>query len=280
MTGSNYKIRWDSINAGGGEDLSGASYNMYSTTAEVGPGRSTGSTYVLNAGYQQAWAGRVFTMRVEAQQDSSQTAYSAFSNANKTVTVSSLGGITVADYIAVVENEGPNQMVAIGVVDSIASNTITVDKWSGDHAAMSSSPVGGNDYVYELNGHAINLDQITTSNVNTGVATVDVTASPSNGYTCTIREDGDFSNGIDEIDDVADTAVTAGSEEYGIEKTGDDVSGGGDDDPITGTNTTIMTTASSATDRRLGVIYKASVASDTSGGHYEHTTIYECTVNY
>ncbi len=283
MSGSSYKINWDSINAGGGEDLSGSSYHMYSTVSEVGPGASSGSTYNLDAGYQQWIENLGISMIVEAQATSPETTYSAFSNSGLNVSIASSAGFSVDDYILVVENEGTGQMVAVGKIESIVGSgpyTVTVDKWSGDQASMSATPSGGDDKIYELNGHAVNMGFFSTGSVKTAVSIVELTIDRSGGYTCTVEEDGDFSNGTDEIDDVSDGSVTASNEEYGIEKTGDDVVGSGSDVAITGTASNIMNAIEDVLESRTAVIYKAAIDANTSGGHYEHTAIYKCTGNF
>ncbi|MBU1706042.1 hypothetical protein KKG19_04960, partial [Patescibacteria group bacterium] len=193
MTGSSYKIRWDSVNTGGGEDISGSLYNLRSTMSEVGPGNSSGTTYNLRAGYRQAGMEiPFFYAELHAQDDSSQEAYSAFSNAGKTVTVADTTGYVVDDYIVVVENEGGSEMLAAGKIASVTPTVITVDKWSGDNATMSSSPAGGDDYVYELSTNTIALDTMITSVIQTGTAMVLTLTNAQNGYACTITEDGNF----------------------------------------------------------------------------------------
>lgn len=283
MSGSSYKINWDSINTGGGEDLTGSSYHMYSTVSEVGPGASSGSTYNLDAGYQQNDWELSLSMIVEGQASSPATTYSAFDNSGLTVSIASSTGFAADDYILVVENEGEDQMVAVGMITGITGSgpyTVAVDKWSGDNAAMSATPAGGDDVIYELNGGALDLGTLNSADVKTGVSMLDVTNNNGGGYDCGVMEDGNFRDGTNEINDVADGDVSLGSEEYGIEKTGDNVSGAGSDVAITGTKTDIATSTGTNDDARTMAIHKAVITPATPAGNYGHTMSYYCTVNF
>jgi len=50
---ANYRIESDSINVGGTEDSSSASYNLRDTVGEIGTGLSNSTSYNLKAGYRQ-----------------------------------------------------------------------------------------------------------------------------------------------------------------------------------------------------------------------------------
>ena len=72
-----------------------------------------------------------------------------------------------------------------------------------------------------LSSNAINLNTLTTSAVNTASHTISVTTN-TGGYTARIYEDDNLCrivlpcNSANDIADVADGAVTANSEEYGL----------------------------------------------------------------
>lgn len=273
MTGASYKIRWDSINSGGGDDISGSLYNLHSTTSEVAPGSTGGLTYNLRAGYQQPYSGTpVMSMIVQGQAESPATTFTAFDDAGKTVTVAATAGFVVDDYILVVENEGAAQEIAVGQITNIAALVITVDKWSGDNAT-----IGAVGNIYELNGYDTDLGRLSTSTVETTVTMVEIITDASDGYTCYITEDDDLKNVQgDDIDDLADASVTVGSEEYGIERIGDNAVGAGNDIAITTGYNNFATKASTASEDRTMAIHKAAIKATTAAGDYSQQTHYYC----
>lgn len=287
MSSSNYQINWDNINGGGNDTSSSASYSLQDTIGDTATGQSSSATYTLRAGYRQtdeAAAPPAITVVLKTQSNATQVTYSAFSNGSKTVTVSELSGFTVGDYIGVIENQGGGQLLAIGKVTIKASPTgsgaLTVDKWSGDHATINASPSGGDDYVYILTGSTAALGTLTSVDVKTSVTMVDVsTTSATGGYVVTIVEDGNLRTvTADDINDVSDGTVTAGSEEYGIDTVGDNATGTGDF-AITGTPTNVASSGSNGTDSRTGMMYQASISA-TAAGSYAHTVTYIATSTF
>ena len=127
-----------------------------------------------------------------------------------------------------------------------------MDKWSGDHASISATPAGGDDYVYELNGTTAALGTLTASTIKTVVSQIEVTTNSQDGYTVAVYEDSQLLSAGDDIDDVADGTVTIGSEEYGISTTGDNATGSGDF-AITTSNTNGASSDTFVTVSRTGV---------------------------
>jgi hypothetical protein len=218
-------------------------------------------------------------MVVEGQAESPSTTFSNFDQSGLTVTIAASSGFSVGDYILAVENEGQAQEVAVGKITNISGSgpyTVTVDKWSGDQATMGNS---GN--IYELNGNDSDLGQLLTSTVKTTVSMVDITTNASDGYTCYIAEDGNLrTGGGADIDDVADGTVTAGSEEYGIEKVGDNIVGGGTDTAISTGYNNFADSSTFATKERNMSIHKASIVITTTAGDYAHNVEYYCTADF
>ncbi len=279
MQSASYRIMWDSVNSGGYDDSSSTSYNLRDSIGQISPGVGTSASYELRAGYRQDNMGTtLIQMAVEAQAESPETTFSAFDDSGLTVTIADSANFSTNDYILVVENEGESQNVAVGQIASITGvgpYVVTVDKWSGDNAVIGASGV-----IYELNGLSASLGTLRTSSVRTRVAMVELTTNALNGYTCAISEDTDLISGTKEIDDVGDGTVTVGEEEYGIEKTGDNVAGAGSDVAITSTKVNIASSTSAGSDERTMAIYKAAISSSTTGGSYSHTTSYYCTANF
>ena len=283
MSSTNYEIDWDSMNIGGEDTSSSTNYQIRDTLGEIGTGVSSSLNYEARAGYRQGIKEiPLMNFSLSTQDNSSQATYSAFDNAGKQVTVSSTTGYAVNDYIAVIENKGGSQLVALGKISSIAALVITVDKWSGDNGSMNAVPTGGDDYVYELNGSAAQLGTLLASTVKTAVTQIEVTTNTSSGYTCTITEDGNLRTIAGAvIGDVTDGTVTADNDEYGISTTGDDAAGISDF-AITSGNTNVAVRATFGNEMRTAVIYQAAISPATSAlaANYSHTVAYIATANF
>ncbi|HUT22413.1 MAG TPA: hypothetical protein VMX18_03345 [Candidatus Bipolaricaulota bacterium] len=281
MTSSNYIIDWDSLNSGGTDNSSSTNYQAIDTLGQLSSGQSASSNWSVNAGYRQAEKPKL-QFRVNAQNDGSRVDYSAFDLAAFSVTVSSAIGFASGDFIAVVENEGQGQKVAIGEIVSVIGNDFTVDKWSGDQATMSASPAGGDDAVYLLDRQMLSLGQLTDATVATGVAMAEVDTNAESGYTVYITEDHDLrlGEGPYVTVDVSDGTVSIGSTEYGISTTGDQAVGSGDW-PISSTAQDVAVSTDKQDNARVAVIYKASIDSaEMAGGVYTHTTSYYCVAGF
>ncbi len=283
MSSTNYEIDWDSMNIGGEDTSSSTNYQIRDTLGEIGTGVSSSASYEVRAGYRQGITEiPLLNFSLSTQDNASQVTYSAFNNAGEQVTVSSTAGYLVNDYIAVVENKGGGQLVAIGKITNIAALVITVDKWSGDNGSINAVPAGSDDYVYELNGSAAQLGTLSTSTIETAVTRIEVTTNTSSGYTSTITEDGNLRTGAGaDIDDVVDGTVTADNDEYGISTTGDDAAGVSDF-AITGGTTNVATKATYGNERRTAIIYQAAVSFATSAvaTSYSHIVTYITTANF
>jgi len=282
MSSSNYQIKWDSINAGGTDHSGSANYRLHDTLGQFGPGHSSSSSYGMDAGYRQRDEPKRLTFTVRSQDNSTRVSYTAFDSASFTVTVSSVAGYSVGDYIAVVEDVGPSQDVAVGQITEINVLVITVDKWSGDQASIAAGPAGGDDYVFNLNTNSMNLGTLTSQNVSVAVAMTEIDTNAEDGYSITVVEDHglQLGDGPQVIDDVADNTVTAGDEEYGIETTGDNAQGA-NDWAITSSEQQTGDSSAFADKERVAIIYKASIEQGiTPAGGYNHMTHYYAVVKY
>lgn len=280
MSSTNYKIFWDSINIGGDDAGSSTNYKLKDTLGDLATGQANSADYSLQAGYRIFDEEPILNFSAKAQDNNSQISYTAFNNSGKTVTVLSATGYATGDPIVVIENEGANQLIALGQITNIASDIITVDAWEGNNASMSASPLGGDDKVYKLDSNAISFGTLNSSLVKTGVSQLEISTNASNGYTITIKENQNLQtlNGRD-INDVADGAVSAGSEEYGIKTVGQDAQGSGDW-AITGSSQNVALNNSRVNKRRTGIIYKVSISSITAAGAYSHIVNYYATANF
>lgn len=280
MTSSNYQIDWDNVSSGGLDQSSSANYSLEDTIGQLISGQMGSDSYLLNSGYRQAGEGEdILIFNVGAQLNSSRTAYTLFDYSSNQVTVVATSSFQVNDRIVVVENEGQAQLVVIGRIVDINNSVITVDKWDGEGSGMSMNPGGSDDNVYRLFGQEVDLGLLDINSVKTSLSYVEVSTNIGNGYTVTMAENHDLSNGINDVSDVSDGEVTVNNEEYGIETVGSDAQGSGDWS-ITGDKQNIAYSTLDTIERRTGIIHKIAIGNDFSGGSYAHTVSYYCTVNY
>ena len=279
MSSTNYYINWDSINIGGTDFSSSTNFYMHDTLGEMSTGRSSSTNYWIYAGYRQPEEVEDYLQfSLSAQKNSTKISYTAFSDSSKQVTLSDASGYSIGDYIAVIEDMGANQLVAIGKITNISGNLLTVDKWDGNNGSMG-APAGGDDFVYKLEGNDINLGYLSSDNVNTGVVRIEVNTSASSGYTTEFAEDGNLRYGSTEITDVSDGYITFGSEEYGVETVGATASGTGDF-AIRSDAQIVQTSSAPAENDRIGIIHKISIDSSTGAGPLSHVVSFYVTANF
>lgn len=143
------------------------------------------------------------------------------------------------------------------------------------YQAMAAEPI----FSFTLSSNTINLGTLSEAAVSTASLTVTTTTNAPNGYTTSIYEDGDLRIISDNIDDVSDGSVSAGSEEYGISTSGAQGLYNGTDTAITNGKNIALYSApinSSAT----VVTFKASRSGSTNGGSYAHTVTFISTGNF
>lgn len=107
--------------------------------------------------------------------------------------------------------------------------------------------------------------------------TLTVTTDSVTGYATTITESGNLASGANDINDVSDGIVTAGSEEYGISTSGTD----GQlalDTAISGTVTVASNSGSVSASATL-ITFEAAAAQSTKAGSYSHTVTITATAN-
>ncbi|XOU94134.1 MAG: beta strand repeat-containing protein [Candidatus Kerfeldbacteria bacterium] len=129
---------------------------------------------------------------------------------------------------------------------------------------------------FSLSANVMNLGVINTLTVGSDNHNLTVTTNAPNGYTCSVVEDGNIRNGADDIDDVVDNTVTAGSEEYGISCTGADCQLGANDVAITGAPLTVASNAGRVTASATAMTYEAAAAAITAGAIFSHIVTYTC----
>lgn len=282
MTSANYRINWDSLNSGGDDISSSTNYIIRDTIGEQATGSSTSASYQLSAGYRYGdTEATILSYDLGTQENSTETAFTAFSNAGKTVTVASAAAYSVTDFIGVVEDKGAAQIIAIGKITNIAGSVITVDAWDGSPTLISAVPAGGDDFVYRLNGDNAQLGTLTTSIVATSLTHTSVISNVPNGYTVYVSDDDNLRiSSTIYIANVTDGAVTAGSEEYGARVFGTTATSTGSDFAFSTSTRAIQAASTYANDNRVGVVYKAAISGTTAAGNYGQAVYYTLTGNF
>lgn len=282
MTSTNYQILWDSINSGGEDTSTSTNWRIRDTIGEIATGSSTSETYKLSAGYRIGdTQDSMLQFSIGTQENSTETAYSAFSNSNKTVTVSATSSFSVGNFIGVVENKGLSQLVAIGKITDISGAVITVDAWEGVPSSLSASPTGSDDFVYRLGGNQSDFGVRSLTAGKTSLTYTNILTNAPSGYQVSITTDGDLRYGNAAIINVADGAVTAGVEEFGAKTVGTTAQGTGGDFALSSTSTRVIQSSTTfASNDRIGLIYKFSAAASTPAGTYNQIVTYTATANF
>ena len=283
MSSTNYQINFDAISSGGTDFSSSSNYQLNDTVGEQGTGYGTSSNFRLHAGYRQRdkeTPSPTLEFILGAQENDTQTAYTALSIAGKTVTVSDTTYFATGTRIGVVENQGLNQNFIVGKIIAVNGLILTVDKWEGMTGAISGSPTGADDFVYRTEGHTVALGTLDTLG-SAGIVQTEVSTNAANGYTLQIRADGNLRiDATHSIDNVADDSVTAGSNEYGARVYGSNATGTGLDFPVTTSYRDIQKSTTTAVADRVGMLYKASIDYSVSAGNYQQSVQYLLTANF
>lgn len=154
--------------------------------------------------------------------------------------------------------------------------------WSGNKAGESyDNEANGaivswqSDLSFSVSNNALNLGVVNPLVVKSASHTLSVTTNAANGYTCRAVEDHNLQNGTDDIDDVADSAVSAGSEEYGISCTGTECPLIGDK-ALSGSPLTVSLYGGRITASVTTLYYKAAISSVTKSLAYSHEVSITC----
>jgi len=119
----------------------------------------------------------------------------------------------------------------------------------------------------------IELGTLSTASVSSATQQYTVNSNNQTGVTLQIATDGELEDAsLNDIDAVADAAVTAGAEEYGIAVTGSSLTIDGtyitgDNEIVTGADD-IASSAGSVSNATMDITYKASIAGTTVAGSY------------
>jgi hypothetical protein len=265
MTSTNYEIRFDSVTSGGDDTSSSATYQVRDSVNSTAPTVSSSTTYQAAAGYRTGIYDRVADFSVLIQDKTSQVAASSISST--TVTVTSISGYAVGDYVALVQDEGASQVTAMGYVTVASGSDITVDAWTPSAPTID----GTNDYLYNLDGTTLALGTLSESIVTTAIIGWDVTVDNDDGYTVYLYEDGELLSGGNTVADVSDGTVTAGASEHGARSSDSSLASSTFDTADTGITTSyqeVATRGDNAHAQRDFITLKTAISSGQASGSY------------
>ncbi len=134
-------------------------------------------------------------------------------------------------------------------------------KW--DDSASAEPP----SISFDISANSLSLGNLNPFSVFSNNNTTTVSTNASSGYVLYIAEDGNLRKGSDDIDDVTDGGVTAGSEEYGLNTGYDDFV---NDAAILSSVKTARQYGLPVTDQETTYTYKAAVKTTTAQGYYSH----------
>lgn len=137
----------------------------------------------------------------------------------------------------------------------------------------------------QINTTSINLGTLSILSVNEGNQTYTVNSNNSTGVSMSISRDGTFDDGNgNDIDDVSDGTVTAGSEEYGIFL--DNVTNltqvapyDSGDDPVPAAPDEFANSTGTVSNGTVRINYKASISSSTVAGSYDQVVTVTISTN-
>ncbi|MCX6733891.1 MAG: hypothetical protein NTX63_03690 [Candidatus Peregrinibacteria bacterium] len=135
----------------------------------------------------------------------------------------------------------------------------------------------GSGYTYRdssLASNTMSFGTLSSSSVSAISHTITVSTSAAGGYVLYVSEDGNLRNGANDINDVADGAVTAGSEEYGLNTGYNDFTS---DSAIASSQKIARSHSSPVTSEVTTCTYKASISGATTGASYSHIVDYVVT---
>lgn len=278
MSSTNYEIRWDTVGVGGDDTSSSATYQVRDTLGNQAIGDSTSSTYDLRAGYRQGVYDQVISFDVYTQASSSTTASALAAN---TVTVANTSGLAVGQMVVIIQDQGVSQVAGVGEIASILGNDVTLDGIETGAGALTID--GTDDYLYRMSGSSVDFGTMTDSDLGQSIVSWEVTADVDNGFTVYAIDDGNMRDGANDVDDVADGTVTAGSEEYGARASDTTLASSTFDTQDTGFTTDyqeVNTESSLAHESRDFLTLKAAVSAGTATGSYSHTLSLIAAANY
>ena len=272
MSSANYVIEWDEFSSGGGPSSS-ATYELRDSMGTQADGAASSESYVAGIGFRAGVYDPTVRYIPLVQDFSSQVgATSATSGPFNAVTVTTVSGFSVDDYILIVQDEGVDQVTAMGQVTSIVGTTLGIrSNYAGDVPVIN----GVNDYVYVMSSSAlVTFGTLSSTSVATRTIGWAATSDVEGGYSVYMFSNGDLLSGSHSIQGVSDGEVSVGVSEYGARSSDASLATSTFDTQDTAITTTpsLVASVESFPFLSLGfVTLKAGVSSSQSGGSYGQT---------
>lgn len=132
-------------------------------------------------------------------------------------------------------------------------------------------------YSLDANNISLSFGSSPLTTVASSSLLLTVSTGSTSGYSANVTENTNLTDGTNDIDDVTDGEVTAGSEEYGISTTGTDGQLSSDT-AIDGT-VIIASASTSVSGRETRIYFEAAVSQSSLAGSYSHTVTFTVTAN-
>jgi hypothetical protein len=182
---------------------------------------------------------------------------------------------TTTGLITIKTNNGSSDIdTADAAIDIIANDQVAV------------SGVVPPSISFTLSSNAVNLGTLSASTVSTSSHTVRTVTNAVNGYVTYVYDDGNLRKGSDDINNVADGAVSVAAEEYGIatSDSGQTISQDSNCGSAPYTASALSTSqqsiagaTSGPVDETITICYAASISATTVAGSYAHTVTFVTT---
>lgn len=280
MSSTNYEIRWDTISTGGSDTSSSTSYTLRDLVGGSGDGNSNSTNYQLRAGYRSGVIDEIVSFDLFIQ-NFGGGGTTATGLSGTTVTVSSTSGFSANDYVAIVQDIGASQVVAIGKISSVGAGSLILDRLQT--AGTTPTIDGSNDKVFIMNSGSVSFGEISEADFKSRIAGFEITVDNDNGYSIQVLDDGNLRSGEYDINDVADGSVTAHVEEYGARSSDTSVAGttfDTQDTAITTSTQAMVTQSSFSYADRSFIVLKVARSGDTQPGNYAQTITFIVSGNF
>jgi len=210
-----------------------------------------------------------------------------------TITITGVNDLTISTKYGVRIADGSTAKLGTPTAGTTGLITVKTNNGSADvDSADTAVDIVADDEIavtatvppsitFTISSNSIGLGTLSTGSVSTDSHTIRTETNATAGYVTLVYDNGNLTDGSNDIDDVGDGAVTAGSEEYGIATSDngrtiseDDGCDGDPSSALTTTQQDIAGASSGPVDETITVCYAASIASTTIAGAYTQTVYF------
>ena len=319
MTGTNYKIDYETITQGG-QIESSSNYKMTESVGEVGEGAFSGTNYKGGRGWGFGLLANVpgqptltnpsnyydrLSFVINNGGNPSDTLFAiAITPDNWTTTDYIQNDNTVGSTLGIEDyqtytNWGGASGEDVTTLQEATDYKIKVRAMQGDFTETDWGPESAiasttrPSITFTISANEAGFGILTSAAINTSETDLTITTNALSGYVITVKEDGNLRDGANEISDVGDSQIDAGSEEYGLatSKASQDfpqvnpcpASGGTDpilSGPITSSEKQVASASGEVSSDATTMCYAASITSTSAATYYSHIITYIATGTY